>query len=230
MPIRDGFRRACDDLLGDPEVRAIVLTGTGNAFCAGGDIRMMGQKRAPEIRRRMQGAYQWLGQFLKCEKPVITAVNGAAAGAGFSMALTGDIIIASREAYFMTAFTKLGACPDLGLLATLPRAIGTARAKDLLMTSRKVSAEEAWQMGLVSRVVAPEQLMATAMETAEAVAAAPTATMGLIKRLMLRSFDPSIDEFLEMEGFAQAIAQTTEDFEEGVAAFRDKRKAKFKGR
>ena len=230
MSIRNGFERAVDQVVPDPEVRAIVLTGTGNAFCAGGDIRMMGQKRAPEIRLRMQGAYKWLGAFLKSEKPVIVAVNGAAAGAGMSIALSGDIIIASREAFFMSAFTKLGACPDLGLLATLPRAIGTARAKDILMTSRKVSAEEAWQMGLVSRLADPDKLMTVAMETAEAVAAAPTVTMGLIKRLMLRSFDPSIDEFLEMEGFAQAVAQSTEDFEEGVAAFRDKRKAKFKGR
>jgi len=230
MPVRDGFKRASDDLLADEEVRAIVLTGTGSAFSAGGDIRMMGQKRAPEIRRRMQAAYTWLGAFLKAEKPVVTAVNGVAAGAGMSLALAGDIIIASRAAYFMTAFAKLGACPDLGLVATLPRAIGTARAKDLLMTSRKVTAEEAWQMGLVSRVVAPEELMATALETAGALAAAPTATLGLIKRLMLRAFDPSIDEFLEVEGFAQAIAQSTEDFEEGVAAFREKRKARFKGR
>lgn len=230
MPIREGFIAAFRAMVPDPEVRAIILTGTGNAFCAGGDIRNMGLKRAPEIRTRMQNTYKWIGEFLKAEKPVITAVNGAAAGAGMSMALTGDIILASREAYFVTAFSRLGACPDLGLLATLPRAIGTARAKDILMTSRKVSAEEAWQMGLVSRVVDPDKLMDTALETAEAIAAAPTVTIGLIKRLMLRAFDPSIDEFLEMEGFAQAIAQSTEDFEEGFTAFREKRKPKFKGR
>ena len=101
MTIRDGFSRAIDTVLPDPDVRAIILTGTGNAFCAGGDVRNMGQKRAPEIRARMQGAYKWLSTFLKAEKPVITAVNGAAAGAGMSMALSGDIIIASRDAYFM---------------------------------------------------------------------------------------------------------------------------------
>lgn len=228
--IRDGLTGALDQLIPDPETRVLVITGTAAAFCAGGDIRNMGLKRAPQIRSRMQGSYSWVNRLLKAEKPVITAVNGAAAGAGVSVALMGDIIIASRTAYFMTAFARLGACPDLGLLATLPRAIGMARAKDMLLTSRKISAEEAWSMGLVSRVAEPDQLMATALEAAEQLAAAPTATIGLMKRLLLRAYDPSIDEFLEQEGFAQAIAQSTEDFEEGFTAFREKRKPKFKGR
>lgn len=228
--IKDGLAKDIPGLASDPEVRAIIITGTGNAFCAGGDIRNMGVRRAPEIRKRMQGTYTWVTQILKAEKPVITAINGAAAGAGVSVALLGDIILASKSAYFMTAFSRLGACPDLGLLATLPRAIGMARAKDMLLTSRKVTAEEAWQMGLVSRVIEPDQLMAQALEAAEQLAAAPTATIGLIKRLLLKAYDPSIDEFLEQEAFAQSIAQSTEDFQAGVAAFREKRKPEFKGR
>jgi 2-(1,2-epoxy-1,2-dihydrophenyl)acetyl-CoA isomerase len=229
--IREGFYGALPGLLEDPEVRCIVITGTGDAFCAGGDIRNMGVKPAPAIRSRMQNSHgRFISRLLKAEKPVITAVNGAAAGAGFSLALLGDVILASRSAYFLTAFSRLGACPDLGLLATLPRAIGMARAKDILLTSRKVTADEAWQMGLVSRVVEPAALLDTAMETAEALAAAPTVTIGLIKRLLLRAYDTSIDEFLDQEAFAQAIAQSTEDFIEGVEAFRGKRKPKFKGR
>ncbi len=228
--IREGLAAAVAEAVNDPAVRCIVLTGTDGAFCAGGDIRNMGVKRAPEIRARMQSAYKWVGELIKAEKPVITAVNGAAAGAGFSLALTGDLIIAQRDAYFVTAFTRLGACPDLGLLTTLPRAIGTARAKDLLLTSRKVSAEEAWQMGLISRVVEPGKLMSEAMETAEQLAAAPTVTIGLIKRLLLKAYDPSLDNFLEQEAFGQAIAQSTEDFEIGVAAFREKKRPQFKGR
>jgi 2-(1,2-epoxy-1,2-dihydrophenyl)acetyl-CoA isomerase len=191
----------------------------------------MGVKPAPAIRSRMQNSHgRFISRLLKAEKPVITAVNGAAAGAGFSLALLGDIILASKSAYFLTAFSRLGACPDLGLLATLPRAIGMARAKDILLTSRKITADEAWQMGLVSRVVEPAALLDTAMETAEALAAAPTVTIGLIKRMLLRAYDTSIDEFLDQEAFAQAIAQSTEDFVEGVEAFRGKRKPQFKGR
>jgi 2-(1,2-epoxy-1,2-dihydrophenyl)acetyl-CoA isomerase len=229
--IRDGFYGALPGLLDDPEVRCIVITGTGDAFCAGGDIRNMGVKPAPAIRSRMQNSHgRFISRLLKAEKPVITAVNGAAAGAGFSLALLGDIILASKSAYFLTAFSRLGACPDLGLLATLPRAIGMARAKDILLTSRKITADEAWQMGLVSRVVDPAALLDTAMETAEALAAAPTVTIGLIKRMLLRAYDTSIDEFLDQEAFAQAIAQSTEDFVEGVEAFRGKRKPQFKGR
>lgn len=229
--IRDGFYGALPGLLDDPEVRCIVITGTGDAFCAGGDIRNMGVKPAPAIRSRMQNSHgRFISRLLKAEKPVITAVNGAAAGAGFSLALLGDIILASKSAYFLTAFSRLGACPDLGLLATLPRAIGMARAKDILLTSRKITADEAWQMGLVSRVVEPAALLDTAMETAEALAAAPTVTIGLIKRMLLRAYDTSIDEFLDQEAFAQAIAQSTEDFIEGVEAFRGKRKPQFKGR
>lgn len=218
-------------LLDDPAVRCLVFTGTGAAFCAGGDIRNMDDRRATDTRARMHRHYKgWVGRLLKAEKPVVMAVNGAAAGAGVSLALMGDILIASREAYFTTAFVRLGAMPDLGLVATLPRAIGMARARDMLLTGRKVPAEEALQMGLVARVVESGQLMPTALEAAHALAGGPTMTLGLIKRLLQRAYDPSMDEYLEAEGFAQAMAMSTDDFREGVAAFREKRRPKFQGR
>lgn len=225
-----GLVEGIGQALSDPDVRCIVLTGTDSAFCAGGDIRNMGINRAPAVRSRMLSTYKWVADLLKAEKPVITAVNGAAAGAGFSVALMGDIILAQKDAYFVTAFSRLGACPDLGLLATLPRAVGMARAKDMLLTSRKIGAEEAWQMGLVSRVVEPGKLMDVAMETAETLAAAPTVSIGLIKKMLLKAYDTSIDNFLEQEAFGQAIAQATEDFEIGFTAFREKKKPLFKGR
>jgi 2-(1,2-epoxy-1,2-dihydrophenyl)acetyl-CoA isomerase len=147
-----------------------------------------------------------------------------------SLALMGDIILASRESYFTTAFTRLGACPDLGLLATLPRAIGMVRARDMLLTSRKVEADEAWRMGLVSRVIEPAALVQTAMEVAGEMAKGPTVTFGLIKQLLLKAYDPSIDNFLEVEAFSQAMAQSTDDFAAGAEAFLAKRKPDFHGR
>lgn len=229
--VREGLNRDVHRLLDDPEVRCLLITGTDGAFCAGGDIRNMDDRRPTDTRARMHRHYRgWASRLLKAEKPVVMAVNGAAAGAGVSLALMGDIIIASRDAYFTTAFAKLGVVPDLGLIATLPRAVGMARARDMLLTSRKVPAEEALQMGLVARVTEPADLMPAALEAAQALARGPTVTLGLIKRLLQRAYDHSLDEYLEAEGFAQAVAMTTEDFEEGVAAFKAKRKPKFKGR
>jgi 2-(1,2-epoxy-1,2-dihydrophenyl)acetyl-CoA isomerase len=229
--VREGMTREIPRLLGEAAVRCLVITGTDGAFCAGGDIRNMDDARPTDTLARMQRSYKgWVGHLLKAEKPVVMAVNGAAAGAGVSLALMGDLIIASRTAYFTTAFTRLGVVPDLGLIATLPRAIGMARAKDMLLTSRKVPAEEAWQMGLVARLVEPAELMPKALEAAHALANSPTVTLGLIKRLLLRAYEGSLDEYLEAESFAQAVAMSTDDFREGVAAFREKRKPKFQGR
>ncbi|HEX5756929.1 MAG TPA: enoyl-CoA hydratase/isomerase family protein, partial [Arenimonas sp.] len=140
--VREGLTREVPRLLDDPEVRCLLITGTDGAFCAGGDIRSMNDRRPTDTRARMHRHYRgWASRLLRAEKPVVMAVNGAAAGAGVSLALMGDIIIASRDAYFMTAFSRLGVVPDLGLVATLPRAIGMARARDMLLTSRKVPAE-----------------------------------------------------------------------------------------
>lgn len=229
--VREGLTREVHRLLDDPKVRCLLFTGTDGAFCAGGDIRSMDDRRPTDTRARMHRHYRgWAARLLKAEKPVVMAVNGAAAGAGVSLALMGDIIIASRTAYFTTAFSRLGVVPDLGLVATLPRAIGMARARDMLLTSRKVPAEEALQMGLVARLTEPDELMPAALEAAQALANGPTTSLGLIKRLLQRAYDHSIDEFLEAEGFAQAVAMTTEDFEEGLAAFKAKRKPQFKGK
>lgn len=228
--LRAGLIEKIPDLVDDEAVRAIVITGTGTAFCAGGDIRAMKPRDPHGSLKRLTGHHRWAASLLKSRKPVVTAVNGVAAGAGVSLALMGDIILASRESYFTTAFTRLGACPDLGLIATLPRAIGMVRARDLLLTSRKVEAEEAWRMGLVSRVVEPASLMATALEVATELARGPTVTFGLIKQLLLRAYEPSIDNFLEAEAFGQAMAQSSDDFVAGAEAFLAKRKPVFQGR
>ena len=149
--VKAGMREKVPVLVGDATVRAIVITGTGKAFCAGGDIRAMKDpegRKAPTVRARMQSVHSWARALLDCDKPVIAAVNGAAVGGGLALALLADIVIASRDAYFMSGYSRLGALPDLGVLQTLPWAIGSLRAKEMIFLNRRYTAEEAVAIGL----------------------------------------------------------------------------------
>lgn len=228
--IKAALMREVPRLVADDQVRCLLVTGTGEAFSAGGDIKNMARSSPADTRKRMADHHAWCGPLLTAEKPVVMAVNGAAAGGGFGLALMGDIVIASRTAYFTTGFLKIGVVPDLGLLVTLPRAVGMMRARDMIMTSRKVAAEEALQMGLVSRVVEPDQLMPEAMKAARSLAEGPTVAIGLTKRLLKRTYESSIDDFLGEEALSQAAAMTTDDFLEGITAFKEKRRPSYTGR
>lgn len=230
--MKAGMEENVPKLLGDDTVRALVITGTGKAFCAGGDIRSMKDpegRRAPAVRRRMQEAHAWARALLDCDKPVIAAVNGAAVGGGLAMALLADLIVASREAYFMSGYSKLGALPDLGVLQTLPWAIGSLRAKEMIMLNRRYSAEEAVTIGLANRVVAPDRLMDDALTMAQEIALGPTPMLSLSKVMMKRAYEASVEEFFASEAISQAVAFGSAEFAEGVDAFLSKRKPKFSG-
>jgi 2-(1,2-epoxy-1,2-dihydrophenyl)acetyl-CoA isomerase len=227
--IKAGFTATLPALLQDPGVRAIVITGAGRAFCAGGDIRSMDDRQTVAMRRRMQASYRWLIPLLAADKPIITAINGVAAGAGLSLAMTGDIILASRAARFKAGFAGIGAAPDFALAWLLPRTVGLPRAKQILLENREFSAEEALSMGLVTRIAEPEALLDDALATAESLAAGPTLAFGLTKQLLSRAYDTPLESFLELEAMAQTVAFGSADFAEGVSAFRDRRAAAFCG-
>jgi 2-(1,2-epoxy-1,2-dihydrophenyl)acetyl-CoA isomerase len=225
--IKRGLETAVPQLMGDSAVRCIVITGTDEAFCAGGDISNMADRSAPSVRERMHPSHGWVKLLLSGEKPVVAAVNGAAAGAGFSLAMMCDFVVLADNAYFKAGFPGLGAVPDLGLALTLPRAIGMLRAKDILMTNRRVSAEEAVALGMATRVVPAAALLDEALTLAQSLAAGPATSLGLTKHLLNQAYSPIV-EFLSQEAMTQAIAFGSEEFGEGVAAFLGKRKPQFR--
>lgn len=224
--IKAGLQTHIPELMADPAVRAVVITGTGKAFCAGGDIRDMQERGGPAIRARLQRSHAWSEKILAGEKPVIAAVNGAAAGAGLSLAMLCDIVLASDTAFFKAGFPGLGAVPDLALAMTLPRAIGMARARDLLLTNRRVDPQEAMEMGIVSRVIPDGKVLEEAIKLAEELAEGPSVSLGLTKTMLNNAYS-HIDDYLAFEAMAQAIAFDSKEFAEGVSAFLEKRKARF---
>jgi 2-(1,2-epoxy-1,2-dihydrophenyl)acetyl-CoA isomerase len=225
--VKQKLERGIPELLDDPTVRCLVITGTGDAFCAGGDINNMGEREAPSVRQRMQVTHAWAKRLLTAEKPVVAAVNGAAAGAGFSLALLCDIILVSEKAYFRAAFPGLGAAPDLGLALTLPRAVGAPRAKDILLTNRRVEPAEAEAIGMAKRVVPAADLLVEAFRLARELAASPSSSLGLTKMLLNNAYG-TIEEFFAAEAFAQSVAFGSPEFAEGVDAFLSKRKPDFR--
>ncbi|MGP0060602.1 MAG: enoyl-CoA hydratase/isomerase family protein [Beijerinckiaceae bacterium] len=228
--IKDGLARGVFEFLEDPAVRAILITGTGRGFCAGGDLRTMDGLTTVGTRARVRAVHDWLKPLLEGDKPIVTAVNGLAVGAGLSLALVGDIVCASQKATFRAGFLGIGASPDLGLAYTLPRAIGMARAKDLVLTNRDVNVEEALSIGLIARVFEDAALFEKSLEVARTLAEGPPVAIGLAKGLLRHGLEMSLEAFLDAEAFAQSVAFTSEDFCEGLAAFREKRRPRFPGK
>lgn len=227
--LQEALRAAADD----PAVRAVLLTGAGRGFCAGQDLaevsRGPGEPPA-DFAAHVRLVYNPLVRLIRgMEKPVVAAVNGVAAGAGANLALACDIVLASRSASFIQAFSKIGLVPDTGGSFLLPRLIGTARATALMMLADKVSADDAAALGMIWRVCAPDQLMPEATALAAQLATMPTRGLALTKRLLDMAATNTLDVQLELEADLQGEAGLTRDYAEGVAAFRDKRAPRFEG-
>jgi 2-(1,2-epoxy-1,2-dihydrophenyl)acetyl-CoA isomerase len=223
----------CDE---DDEVRALVITGKGPSFCSGGDIRQMMDAVARDgdaavfLKRLTVSLHEATATVAHMSKPVIMAVNGAAAGAGFSLALAGDLVLAGENARFTVAYTAIGLAPDGSSTFTLPRLIGPKRAFELICTNRPLSANEARELGLVSHVFPTAQFIEKVREYAVSVAQGPTVALGYAKKLLTLSAQSSLETQMEHERRAIAACGRTGDFREGADAFFAKRPAKFQGR
>jgi 2-(1,2-epoxy-1,2-dihydrophenyl)acetyl-CoA isomerase len=225
-----GIAEQCRALDADDGVRVIILTGAGRAFCAGGDVGSMGGYDVVTGRKRSQKHKSTVVNVYNTEKPVIAAVRGPAAGIGFSLALACDLIVASETAYFLAAFKKVGIPPDGGAVFFLTQYLGIARAKEIAYTARKVPAREAKEMGLVTTVVPDERLEVEAQALARELAGSAAFALRLAKRMFHSMYVPTLEMLLEMENLAVCGARLTHDHQEGVAAFREKRPARFLGK
>jgi enoyl-CoA hydratase/carnithine racemase len=233
--LRDDLHDAITRSSADPEVRVMVITGSGKGFCAGGDVKAMneakeGKRERPLLEKIAPGRDRTLLAMRDAPQPIIAAVNGAAAGAGMNLALGCDIRIASTAAKFSQAFVKRGLHPDWGGTYFLPRVVGMAKAAELIFTGDLIDAQEALRLGIVSQVVQPEELMATAYALARRIAAGPPVAIRLAKKSLYDNAERDLKSSLERETFSQNIASETEDAREGIRAFVEKRDPKFQGR
>ncbi len=224
------MQSALDDCAGDDGTRCIVIKGEGRAFSAGQDLNEVTDPDGPEIQNIVKDHYNPIVARIRAiEKPVIAAVNGVAAGAGANIALSCDIVVAKSSASFIQAFSKIGLIPDSGGTFTLPRLIGWQRASALAILGDKVSAAEAQQMGMIYRAVPDEEFDEFVEVLASKLSLMPTKGIGLTKRAFNSSLENNLEEQLELEEKLQYEASRTHDYNEGVAAFLEKRRPKFTG-
>ncbi|SER00544.1 2-(1,2-epoxy-1,2-dihydrophenyl)acetyl-CoA isomerase [Streptomyces sp. yr375] len=222
----------------DPDVRAVVLTGTGRGFCAGADLRggstgasTGGERIAGDVTRTLRlGAQRLISAVLDCEKPVIAAVNGTAAGLGAHLAFACDLVLAAESARFIEVFVRRGLVPDGGGAYLLPRLIGPQRAKELMFFGDALTAPDAERLGLVNRVLPDSELEKTARAWSTRLANAPTRALALTKHLVNTSLDTPRPTAFTAEATAQELNMTTADAREGLTAFTERREPKFRGR
>jgi 2-(1,2-epoxy-1,2-dihydrophenyl)acetyl-CoA isomerase len=230
VEMKEALLAALKDAARDRAVRVVLLTGAGRAFSAGQDLKERQGPGAADLGSELRQRYNPIVLAMRrLEKPIVGAVNGVAAGAGMSLALACDVILAAESARFVEAFGKVGLVPDSGSSWFLPRLVGYARAAELVLTADPIDAATAERIGLVNRVVPDDQLLPEARALAARLAASAPLAMALAKRALNRALDSTLEEALEYEAQLQAVAGRSADHREGVAAFVEKRKPEFSG-
>ena len=215
----------------DDEVRAVILTGTGDTFCAGADVSRMAPRDVKGARNNLQrNAHALIRALYHVEKPVIAAVRGSTVGIGLSMMLACDMAIVSETARFSCIFARRGLAPDSGAVFFLSRLIGLARAREMVFTTDFFTAAQALELGIVNRVVPDGELEQEAEALAQRLAGQPTYALAMAKKMFQFSLSPTLDHFLEYEALMQPQIHQTQDYREGIASFQEKRPAKFVGR
>ena len=224
------FHEKLDECAKNDAIRAVYLTGSGKAFCAGQDLQEIVDPNGPELTDIVTKHYNPIIKKIRnLEKPVIAAINGVAAGAGANIGLCCDIVVAKESASFIQAFSKIGLIPDSAGTFFLPRLIGMQKASALMMLGDKVSAKEAEALGMIYRYFSDEEFDEASMKVAQKLAMMPTKGLWLTKKLLNQTYTNNLDQQLDQEGIIQTEAGQTYDYNEGVSAFLEKRKPEFKG-
>ncbi|WP_409305203.1 enoyl-CoA hydratase/isomerase family protein [Peribacillus sp. SCS-155] len=225
-----GLTEAVNSVKENNTIRAIVLSGAGRSFTAGGDVKTMGNTNAAQV-------YDHIGKLNECilamqsaEVPIIAAVHGFAAGAGFNLALACDLIIAAEDSKFALSFSQVGLISDGGGSYFVPRLLGPHLAKQFFFSGEPIPAERLYQLGVINQLVPIEALKEEALMLAKKLAQGPTKAYGMMKKIINHSFTASLEEILEQERISQTMMVTTEDHLEGVQAFKEKRRPEFQGK
>ena len=232
VELKDSLSATLREIAYDTSIRSVLITGSGRAFCAGGDISEMDPNRSPEESRARQ--HKLLSDVFvplaRTPKPVVAAVNGHAHGAGLSLALACDIVIAAEDAPMSFGYVLRGLTPDCGITYFLPRLVGMARAKELLYSGRRFTGADAVAMGLIAEAVPSDDLLHRARDRARDLADGATVALGLTKRMLDQSSQMSLEDLAEIEAYSQAVTRATHDHAEGILAFTEKRSPQFLGR
>lgn len=232
MPLGRALVEAAIECDSDASIRCVILTGAGRMFCAGGDVALMaaaGDKVGAVVGELASTLHMAMSRFARMNKPLITLINGPAAGAGYGLALSGDVVLAARSASFVAAYGSLGVTPDGGLTWLLPRLVGLRRAQEIVLANRKLDAAEAEAIGLITRAVDDADLAAEGTKLATRLAQGATSAIGRSRALLLQSFENGWETHLELESRGIAASIAAPEGREGVAAFLAKRKPDFAG-